>query len=247
MGTPGKTIHSLKKPLGLQMKGSPYSMNQPLHGNAFIGAKVKAEQQGKNSFDVGGETFQVKKSAAPKFIGALIGGAVAKTATKTLAGKALSAIGGAASKAVSGIGGAAKTAVSGIGEGIGGVAEGLKEKVGGGGKGAFKEKVKNYIGSLDLITNSNPDGSLRKDAPSTSEDSDKNITKLSGPGDVSTTGQTVGADLKIPNTNISMDKSAVANKQKQDRGIIGGKDYSKDLGGPEMGGPLNKIKNMCRG
>ena len=30
------------KKLGLQMKGSPYSMNQPLHGNAFIGAKVKA-------------------------------------------------------------------------------------------------------------------------------------------------------------------------------------------------------------
>ena len=105
----------------------------------------------------------------------------------------------------------------------------------------FGEKVKNYVGSLDLITNSNPDGSLKENAPSTSEDSDKNITKLSGPGDVSTTGQTVGADLKIPNTNISMDKSAVANKQEQDRGIIGGKDYSRGLT------PLNKLKKMCRG
>ncbi len=26
MGKPGKTVHSLKKPLGLQMKGSPYPM-----------------------------------------------------------------------------------------------------------------------------------------------------------------------------------------------------------------------------
>ena len=228
MVKPGKTVPSLKKPLGLEMKGSPYSMNQPLHGNAFIGAKVKAEQQGKDSFNVDGKTFPVKKdpSEGPEFIGALVGG----LASKFLASK----VGGA-------IAGVAKTAVSGVGEGIGGLAEGLKDKVGGGGEGAFKDKVKNYVGSLDLITNSNPDGSLKENAPSTSEDSDKNITKLSGPGDVSTTGQTVGANLKIPNTNISMDKSAVANKQEQDRGIIGGKDYSKGLT------PLNKLKNMCRG
>ena len=274
METQGKNApNNLSKQLGLQMKGSPYSMNQPLHGNAFIGAKVKAEQQGKNSFDVGGETFQVKKSAAPKFIGALIGGVAKKALVSKVAGsavggvvkKGLAEVGakafGAGSnisslvkdvaapkgktgmgKALSAIGGAAKTAVSGIGEGIGGVAEGLKEKVGGGGKGAFGDKVKNYIGSLDLITNSNPDGSLRK--PSDEKD-ESAATTISGPGDVSTVD--VSSTVPMPSFNSSFDESAIPKQQANERGIIGGKDYSKDLGGPEMGGPLNKIKNMCRG
>ena len=223
MVKPGKTVPSLKKPLGLQMKGSPYPMTASQENtfgkdgtnpNPGVYNGIKAADANKN------------QGEGPEFLGALVGG----LASKFLASK----VGGA-------IAGVAKTAVSGVGEGIGGLAEGLKDKVGGGGKGAFKDKVKNYVGSLDLITNSSPDGSLKQNAPSTSEDSDKNITKLSGPGDVSTTGQTVGADLKIPNTNISMDKSAVANKQEQDRGIIGGKDYSKGLA------PLNKLKKMCRG
>ena len=302
MGTQGKNApNNLSKQLGLQMKGSPYSMNQPLHGNAFIGAKVKAEQQGKNSFDVGGETFQVKKSAAPKFIGALIGGlgakviggAVAKGVGKSLVskvggsivkqgmkdvasgglknaisssgvsdmsslvkdvavtppkgktgmGKALSAVGGA-------IGGAAKTAVSGIGEGIGGVAEGLKEKVGGGGKGAFKEKVKNYIGSLDLITNSNPDGSLRKpgDKKDNTAEAEPEETALSKVNTQDTAGvktplvpeQYAKLDTRTTTAsdsiyNVSIDKGANKNR------------LLDTLTQPRMEGPLNKIKNMCRG
>ena len=228
MGKPGKTVPSLKEPLGLQMKGSPYSMNQPLHGNAFIGAKVKAEQQGKDSFDVGGETFPVKKdsSEGPEFVGALLAGA-----GKFLAKKALPAI----AKAGAGI---AKTAVSGVGEGLSGVAAGLKDKVGGGGKGAFKEKVKNYVGSLDLITNSNPDGSIRKDGPSTSADSDKNIANTQVDLGKRNLDTKVGADLKMP--NLALDQSAIPNQQDTNKGIIGGKDYSKGLA------PLNKLKNMCR-
>ena len=218
------------KSLGFNMKGSPYSMNQPLHGNAFIGAKVKAEEQGKNSFDVGGETFPVKKSEGPKFVGALLAGA-----GKFLAKKALPAI----VKAGAGV---AKTAASGVGEGLSGVAAGLKDKVGGGGKGAFKEKVGNYIKSLDLITNSNPDGSIRKDGPSTAADSDQNIANTEV--DLGETGAkargdgSVGEDLKMP--NLAIDKSAIPNQQDTNKGIIGGKDYSKGLA------PLNKLKNMCR-
>ena len=287
MGKPGKNApNNLSKQLGLQMKGSPYSMNQPLHGNAFIGAKVKAEQQGKNSFDVGGETFQVKKSAAPKFIGALIGGVAKKALVskvggslvkkglaevggkaiikassdmsslvkdvaatppkeKTGMGKALSAIGGAAKTAVSGIGGAAKTAVSGIGEGIGGVAEGLKEKVGGGGKGAFKEKVKNYIGSLDLITNSNPNGSLRKPGDKkddTVKEEPKQETALSKVNASQPDKVNDIPNTKIPSTsldstyNLSLDKGADKNRF-----------LDRLTQAPRMEGPLNKIKNMCRG
>ena len=276
MGKPGKNApNNLSKQLGLQMKGSPYSMNQPLHGNAFIGAKVKAEQQGKNSFDVGGETFQVKKSAAPKFIGALIGGVAKKALVSKVGGslvkKGLAEVGGKAiikassdmsslvkdvaptppkektgmGKALSAIGGAAKTAVSGIGEGIGGVAEGLKEKVGGGGKGAFKEKVKNYIGSLDLITNSNPDGSLRKpsdEKDDTVKEEPKQETALSKVNASQPDKVNDIPNTKIPSTsldstyNLSLDKGADPDR------ILNSLTQA-----PRMEGPLNKIKNMCRG
>ena len=230
MGTPGKTIHSLKKPLGLQMNGSPYSMT--------AGQEKTFGPSGSNpnpGVYNGIKAADSKESSPAPFVGALIGGALAKTATKTLAGKAISAIGGA-------VGNAASTAVSGVGEGISGVAEGLNEKVGGGKKGAFGDKVKNYIGSLDLITNSNPDGSLRK--PSDEKD-ESAATTISGPGDV-ITGD-VSSTVPMPSFNSSFDESAIPKQQANERGIIGGKDYSKDLGGPEMGGPLNKIKNMCRG
>ena len=242
METQGKNApNNLSKQLGLQMKGSPYSMT--------AGQEKTFGPSGSNpnpGVYNGIKAADSKESSPAPFIGALIGGlgakviggALAKTATKTLAGKAISAVGGA-------VGNAAKTAVSGIGEGISGVAEGLKEKVGGGGKGAFGDKVKNYIGSLDLITNSNPDGSLRK------EGQEPSTTTVSGPGDVSTTGQNVGEKLKfasldtrqdtVPSTasdsiyNVSIDKGA--NKDR----------ILDSLTQPRMEGPLNKIKNMCRG
>jgi len=239
MGKPGKNApNNLQEQLGLQMKGSPYSMT--------AGQEKTFGPSGSNpnpGVYNGIKAADSKESSPAPFIGALIGGlgakviggALAKTATKTLAGKAISAVGGA-------VGNAAKTAVSGIGEGISGIAEGLNEKVGGGGKGAFGDKVKNYIGSLDLITNSNPDGSLRK--PSDEKD-ESAATTISGPGDV-ITGD-VSSTVPMPSFNSSFDESAIPKQQANKRGIIDGKDYSKDLGGPEMGGPLNKIKNMCRG
>ena len=244
MVKPGKTVPSLKKPLGLEMKGSPYPMTASQE-NTF-----GKDGTNPNPGVYNGIKAADAKSEGPEFIGALvggalikgiggaiakkaIGGAIAKTATKTLAGKALSAIGGAA-----------KTAVSGIGEGIGGVAEGLKEKVGGGGKGAFKEKVKNYVGSLDLITNSSPDGSLKQNAPSTSEDSDKNITNTEADlGDMGASSResVVGSDLKMP--SLSLDQTAGRNSIPEQAGV---KDLSK-LPGMNMEGPLNKLKKMCRG
>jgi hypothetical protein len=274
MGKPGKTVHSLKKPLGLQMKGSPYSMNQPLHGNAFIGAKVKAEKQGKNSFDVGGETFPVKKNEAPtKFIGALIAKGVGGAIAKTVAKKAVSKIGGsiiqkglsevgakafgagsnisslvkdvpAGPKSKTGMGKALSTIGSSITEGVRGLGEGIAGKAGGSPKG-FGDKVKNYIGSLDLITKSNPDGSLRKD-----EIKDTKVEEV----DLGDTGKKaregdVGEDLKMatlgPSTaadsvynaggEISIDKTADKNKM-----------LKSLTSQPEMKGPLNKLKNMCR-
>ena len=277
MGTPGKNAkNNLSKQLGLQIKGSPYSMNQPLHGNAFIGAKVKAEKQGKNSFDVGGETFPVKKNEAPtKFIGALIAKGVGGAIAKTVAKKAVTKVGGSlikkglatmaslptgsmdglsaptlAPKGKTGMGKALSTIGSSIKEGVRGLGEGISEKAGGSPKG-FGDKVKNYIGSLDLITDSNPDGSIRKEGqepiPATQVPQ-----APSGPGDVSTTGQPVGEDLKIksldkgPSTSadsvynqggeISIDKTANKNRLLDSLTKVP----------TEMGGPLNKIKNMCR-
>jgi len=42
--------------------GAPfmYKDGSPLEGNAFIGAKMAAEKAGKDTFEVGGKTFQVK-------------------------------------------------------------------------------------------------------------------------------------------------------------------------------------------
>ena len=42
--------------------GAPamYKDGSPLEGNAFIGAKMAAEKAGKETFEVGGKTFQVK-------------------------------------------------------------------------------------------------------------------------------------------------------------------------------------------
>jgi len=42
--------------------GAPamYKDGSPLEGNAFIGAKIAAEKAGKDTFEVGGKTFQVK-------------------------------------------------------------------------------------------------------------------------------------------------------------------------------------------
>ena len=277
MGTPGKNAkNNLSAQLGLQMKGSPYSMNQPLHGNAFIGAKVKAEKQGKNSFDVGGETFPVKNSEGPPFIGALIAKGVGGAIAKTVAKKAVTKVGGSlikkglatmaslptgsmdglsaptlAPKGKTGMGKALSTIGSSIKEGVRGLGEGISEKAGGSPKG-FGDKVKNYIGSLDLITDSNPDGSIRKEGqepiPATQVPQ-----APSGPGDVSTTGQPVGEDLKIksldkgPSTSadsvynqggeISIDKTANKNRLLDSLTKVP----------TEMGGPLNKIKNMCRG
>lgn len=224
MGKPGKTVPSLKKPLGLEMKGSPYPMTASQentfgpsgsNSNPVIFNAIKAADAQKST------------SEGPEFVGALLAGA-----GKFLIKKALPAI----VKAGAGV---AKTAASGVGEGLSGVAAGLKDKVGGGGKGAFKEKVGNYVKSLDLITNSKPDGSIRKDGPSTAADSDKNIANTEVDLGKRNPDTTVGADLKMP--NLALDQSAIPNQQKQDRGIIpGGQDYSKGLA------PLNKLKNMCR-
>ena len=39
---------------------APVFMKSPLEGNAFIGAKMAAEKAGASTFEVGGETFNVK-------------------------------------------------------------------------------------------------------------------------------------------------------------------------------------------
>ncbi len=273
MGRPGKTDPSLKKPLGLEMKGSPYSMNQPLHGNAFIGAKVKAEQQGKNSFNVDGKTFPVKKdpSEGPEFVGALLAGA-----GKLLAKKAVSKVGGSiikkgmmdmasgglknaisgsmdglsaptlAPKGKTGMGKALSTIGSSIKEGVRGLGEGIAGKAGGSPKG-FGDKVKNYIGSLDLITDSNPDGSIRKetDKPSTAADSDKNISDLTSNEANSTVPDNSGS---IPQTSIGNDNTAKPTVGDPYGNADERKAYvqSQKPSGMNMEGPLNKVKKMCR-
>jgi len=143
MGKPGKIVHSLKKPLGLQMKGSPYPMTASQE-NTF-GPKGSNPNPGVYN---GIKAADAKKSDSqgPEILGA-IGGFLAKKAlpfvAKTILGKGAGTL---ASKAVAGIGGALKEK---MGEGEGGI--------------GFGEKVKNYVGSLDLITKSNADGSLRKE------------------------------------------------------------------------------------
>jgi len=281
-GIPG----SKSKSLGFNMKGSPYSMNQPLHGNAFIGAKVKAEQQNKDSFNVDGKTFPVKKSDSqgPEILGA-IGGFLAKKALPAIAkagagvakglakgvaegalkgGKGLVEVGAksfgsgsdmsslvkdvpADPKSKTGMGKALSTIGSSISEGVRGLGEGIAGKAGGSPKG-FGDKVKNYIGSLDLITNSNTDGSLRKetDKPSTAADSDKNITDLTSNEANSTVPDNSGS---IPKTSIGDENTVRASIDQTPKKSIaeqaGVKDYSK-LPGMNMEGPLNKLKNMCR-
>jgi len=50
------------KPMMQNAAGAPfmYKDGSPLEGNAFIGAKMAAEKAGKDTFEVGGKTFQVK-------------------------------------------------------------------------------------------------------------------------------------------------------------------------------------------
>jgi hypothetical protein len=284
MGTPGKNAkNNLSKQLGLEMKGSPYSMNQPLHGNAFIGAKVKAEKQGKNSFDVGGETFPVKKNEAPtKFIGALIAKGVGGAIAKTVAKKAVTKVGGSlikkgmmdmasgglknaisgsmdglsaptlAPKGKTGMGKALSTIGSSIKEGVRGLGEGISEKAGGSPKG-FGDKVKNYIGSLDLITNSNEDGSIRKEGqepiPATQVPE-----APSGPGDTVTENMDTDT-ASITKTKIgggpgdlpAVSKDSDFNIQTASAEEMSTYVKNKKPSGMNMEGPLNKIKNMCRG
>ena len=285
MGKPGKIVHSLKKPLGLEMKGSPYPMTASQDNtfgpsgsnpNPVIFNAIKAADAKKS------------KSKGPEFAGALLAGAgklLAKKAVsgaiaKTVAKKAVSKIGGsiikkglsevgakafgagsnisslvkdvpAGPKSKTGMGKALSTIGSSITEGVRGLGEGIAGKAGGSPKG-FGDKVKNYIGSLDLITNSNTDGSLRKetDKPSTAADSDKNITDLTSNEANSTVPDNSGS---IPNTPVGNDntieKSIKASiDQTPEKSIpeqAGVKDYSK-LPGMNMEGPLNKLKNMCR-
>jgi len=220
MGKPGKNAkNNLSKQLGLQMKGSPYPMTASQE-NTFGPSGSNPNPGIFNGIKAA--DAQKSDSQGPEILGA-IGGFLAKKAlpfvAKTVLGKGAGTL---ASKAVAGIGGALKEK---MGEGEGGI--------------GFGEKVKNYVGSLDLITNSNPDGSIRKDGPSTAADSDKNIANTEVDLGKRNPDTTVGADLKMP--NLALDQSAIPNQQKQDRGIIpGGQDYSKGLA------PLNKLKNMCR-
>jgi len=201
MGKPGKNAkNNLSKQLGLEMKGSPYPMTASQDNtfgpsgsnpNPVIFNAIKAADEKKS------------KSEGPNFIGALIAKGVGGAIAKTVAKKAVSKIGGsiiqkglsevgakafgagsnisslvkdvpAGPKSKTGMGKALSTIGSSITEGVRGLGEGIAGKAGGSPKG-FGDKVKNYIGSLDLITNSNPDGSLRKetDKPSTAADSEK--------------------------------------------------------------------------
>jgi len=213
-GMPG----SKSKSLGFNMNGSPYPMTASQentfgkngsHPNPGVYNGIKAADAKESD------------SQGPEILGA-IGGFLAKKAlpfvAKTVLGKGAGTL---ASKAVAGIGGALKEK---MGEGEGGI--------------GFGEKVKNYVGSLDLITNSNPDGSIRKDGPSTSEDSDKNIANTEVDLGKRSPDTTVGADLKMPSLSQTGPRSIPEQ--------AGVKDLSKDIPGLNMEGPLNKLKNMCR-
>ena len=266
MGKPGKTVPSLKKPLGLEMKGSPYPMTASQentfgpsgsNSNPVIFNAIKAADA------------QKSKSEGPEFAGALLAGA-----GKLLAKKAVSKVGGSiikkgmmdmasgglknaisgsmdglsaptlAPKGKTGMGKALSTIGSSIKEGVRGLGEGIAGKAGGSPKG-FGDKVKNYIGSLDLITNSNPDGSLRKetDKPSTAADSDKNITDLTSNEANSTVPDNSGS---IPNTPVGETTKATATAGDPYGNADQRKAYVQASLGMNMEGPLNKLKNMCR-
>lgn len=52
-----------------QRYSAPMEKHGPLHGNAFVGAKVAAEKAGKDSFQVDGKSFpvQMKGSTSPTY------------------------------------------------------------------------------------------------------------------------------------------------------------------------------------
>ena len=225
MGTPGKNAkNNLSVQLGLKMKGSPYPMTASQE-NTFGPSGSNPNPGVFNGIKAA--DAQKSDSQGPEILGA-IGGFLAKKAlpfiAKTVLGKGAGTL---TSKAVTGIGGALKEK---MGEGEGGI--------------GFGEKVKNYVGSLDLITDSKPDGSIRKDGPSTAADSEQNIANTEV--DLGETGAkargdgSVGEDLKMP--SLSLDQTPKKSIPEQ----AGVKDLSKDIPGLNMEGPLNKLKNMCR-
>ncbi len=268
MGKPGKTVHSLKKPLGLQMKGSPYPMTASQE-NTF-GPKGSNPNPGVYN-GIKAADAKKSKSEGPEFVGALLAGA-----GKLLAKKAVSKVGGSiikkgmmdmasgglknaisgsmdglsaptlAPKGKTGMGKALSTIGSSIKEGVRGLGEGIAGKAGGSPKG-FGDKVKNYIGSLDLITDSNPDGSIRKetDKPSTAADSDKNISDLTSNEANSTVPDNSGS---IPQTSIGNDNTAKPTAGDPYGNADERKAYaqSQKPSGMNMEGPLNKVKKMCR-
>jgi hypothetical protein len=50
-----------------QRYSAPMEKHGPLHGNAFVGAKVAAEKAGKDSFQVDGKSFPVQMKGAPVY------------------------------------------------------------------------------------------------------------------------------------------------------------------------------------
>ena len=221
--------------------------------------------------------FQLKNSEGPPFIGALIAKGVGGAIAKTVAKKAVTKVGGSlvkkglatmaslptgsmdglsaptlAPKGKTGMGKALSTIGSSIKEGVRGLGEGISEKAGGSPKG-FGDKVKNYIGSLDLITNSNEDGSIRKEGqepiPATQVPE-----APSGPGDTVTENMDTDT-ASITKTKIgggpgdlpAVSKDSDFNIQTASAEEMSTYVKNKKPSGMNMEGPLNKIKNMCRG
>tara|TARA_R110002074_G_scaffold30244_1_gene85920 strand:- start:1519 stop:1818 length:300 start_codon:yes stop_codon:yes gene_type:complete len=71
MGTAKPMFNQTAQDIGNQVYGTPLQrqmsmpqppvfMKSPLEGNAFIGAKMAAEKAGESTFEVDGETFNVK-------------------------------------------------------------------------------------------------------------------------------------------------------------------------------------------
>lgn len=50
-----------------QRYSAPMEKHGPLHGNAFVGAKVAAEKAGKDSFQVDGKSFPVQMKGSPMY------------------------------------------------------------------------------------------------------------------------------------------------------------------------------------
>ena len=50
----------MQRQMSMPNSGSVTQMKSPLEGNAFIGAKIAAEEAGKSTFEVDGKTFNVK-------------------------------------------------------------------------------------------------------------------------------------------------------------------------------------------